>query len=97
MCQAVVDAVHPEKVVLFGSYARGDFTANSDVDLLIIEREPFDRRSRRKELAKIRQALAGFAVPKDLLLFTPEEVAEWRDATNHVIACALREGKVMHG
>ena len=55
---AVVKAVNPSKIILFGSYAKGNQTVSSDIDLLVIEDEGFSRtRQRRKEAAKIWQAL----------------------------------------
>ncbi len=51
----IVDAAHPLRIVLFGSQARADATPSSDVDLLVIEAEPFgEGRSRFKEIARLR-------------------------------------------
>jgi len=94
--EAIVGSVHPEMIVLFGSHARGEAGPDSDLDLLIVERESFAHRSRREEMAKIRRALAGFAVAKDILVFDPVEVRRWRNTANHVIARALREGNVLY-
>jgi len=96
MWRAIVEAVHPEKIVLFGSRARGEGGDNSDVDLLIIEKESFEHRSRRSEIARIRRALAGFHVAKDILLFDVEEERRWCESSNHVIAQALQEGRVLY-
>lgn len=98
MARAVVATVHPEQVILFGSHARGDASPQSDVDLLIVESEPFGpHRSRREELRRIRRALTRFRLPKDVLLYSREEVERWKDSPNHVIHRAYREGKVLHG
>jgi len=94
--EAIVGAVHPEMIVVFGSHARGEAGPDSDLDLLIVERESFAHRSRRNEVAKIRRALAGFAVAKDILVFGPFELRRWRNTANHVIARALREGNVLY-
>jgi predicted nucleotidyltransferase len=97
MVEAIVQAVNPQRIVLFGSHARGTAGPDSDVDLLIVEDEPFGPgRSRRRELANLCQLLARFRVPKDILLFTSAEVEQWKDSQNHVVAQALREGKVLH-
>lgn len=97
MVEAIVRAVDPEEVILFGSRARGDHRGRSDVDLLIVEREPFGPgRSRRAESTRIHQALWGCRVPTDILIFSRDEVEEWRDSLNHVIAQALREGKRLY-
>ena len=97
MVQAIVDEVDPEQVVLFGSRGRGDERESSDVDLIVVEAEPFGpERSRRKELVRLYHALAGLRVPHDVLVFSHEDVDYWRDSLNHVLARALREGKVLY-
>ena len=97
MVQAIVDEVDPEQVILFGSRGRGEERENSDVDLIVVEAEPFGPgRSRRKELVRLYHALSGFHVPADLLVFSHDDVDYWRDSLNHVLARALREGKVLH-
>ncbi|MBI4965162.1 MAG: nucleotidyltransferase domain-containing protein [Desulfomonile tiedjei] len=97
MVREIVKAVNPEKIVLFGSRARGDFHEGSDIDLLIVESEPFgEKRSRRKEMARLWKILAGFPISKDLLVYSRDEVEYWRDSLNNVVAKALREGKVLY-
>lgn len=89
--------VDPEKIILFGSRARGDFRKDSDLDLLIIEKEPFSGgRSRLKELSKIRRALRNTELTKDILLYSIDEVEYWKDSINHIIANSLREGQVLY-
>lgn len=94
--KAVVEASDPERIVLFGSAARGEAGPDSDVDLLVVEKESSFKGGRRSESSKIRKALRRFPVPIDILLFTPEEVEKWKDATNHIIARSLREGRVLY-
>ncbi len=97
MVQKIVEEVDPEQVILFGSRARGDDHAGSDVDLVVVETEPFDReRSRRLQTARLHRSLAGFGVAKDLFLYSRDEVEYWRDSLNHVLARALREGRVLY-
>lgn len=97
MVQAIVDEVDPEQVILFGSRGRGDARVSSDVDLLVIEAEPFGpERSKHGEMNRLYRVLRGFRVPKDILVFSNEEVEYWRDSLNHVLARALREGKVLY-
>ena len=98
MVAAVVREVDPVAVILFGSRASGNASADSDVDLLIVAGHEFGPHSdRRKEMARIWGALAGFGVAKDILLYSMDEVEHWRLAVNHVIALALREGKILYG
>ncbi len=94
----ITTEVNPEAIVLFGSYATGQVHPDSDIDLLVIETHPFDRgRSRRKEMTRLWRALARFQAPKDILVYSRSEVEKWRDARNHVIARALREGRTLYG
>ena len=97
MVRAIVDEVDPEQVILFGSRARGDATAESDFDLIVVEAQPFGAgRSRYAEEARLYRALAGCGVCKDILVYSRDEVDYWRDSLNHVLARALREGRVLY-
>ena len=97
MVRAIVEEVDPEQVILFGSRARGDAGEESDVDLVVVETEPFGKtRSRRLEAARIYEALADFDTLTDVLLYSRDEVEHWRHSPNHVLARALREGTVLH-
>lgn len=97
MVKAIVEEVDPEQVILFGSRARGDDREHSDVDLVVVESEPFGPgRSRHGEMVKLYNALAEFLVPADVLVYSQDDVAYWRDSLNHVLARALREGKVLY-
>lgn len=97
MTAAIVAEADPERVILFGSRARGEAGPDSDVDLIVIEAEPFGPdRDRRAEAVRLWRALAGFRVPKDILVYSRDEVDYWRDSLNHVLARALREGTVLY-
>lgn len=97
MVEAIVQVIHPEKIILFGSRAQGDSRPDSDVDFLVVDARSFGpERSRRKEMARIWRALGKFLAPVDILLYSLEEVEQWRYSLNHVAARALREGKVVY-
>ena len=97
MVQAIVGETDPEMVILFGSRARGDFRVHSDVDLIVVEAEPFGpQRSRHKEMLRLRQVVRPFAVPVDVLVYSQDDVEYWRDSLNYVLARALREGRVLY-
>lgn len=97
MVETIVREANPDAVILFGSRARGDARPDSDVDLLIIEREPFSpQRSRRQETARLYLALRKLAMPKDLLLYSHEEFEQLKDSPHHIVGRARREGKVLH-
>ncbi len=97
MINVIIQAVQPYQIILFGSYANGKVQSESDIDFLVVEDEPFSRnRSRRKEMAKLWRLLAPFKFPKDILVYSKDEVAHWRNTRNHVIAHALREGRLLY-
>ena len=83
----------PVQIVLFGSYARGDFGPDSDMDLLVIE-EGIEHV--RQESVRLRQALRGLPVPVDVIVATPEHVQRYRDAIGLIYGPAMREGRVLY-
>ena len=89
----LVEAVDPDRIILFGSRARGDARPDSDVDLLIEKdsQEPPGRRD-----VRAYRALMEVGVPADVLWYTPQEVVEWAGVKSHVVSRALREGKVLY-
>jgi len=97
MTTIIVREVDPKQVILFGSQARGAARPDSDLDFLIIQDHPFVRgQTHRKQMARLWRLLARFPVSQDILVYTPDEVEEWRQSKNHVIARALREGKLLY-
>ena len=98
MAEEIAQAFNPDKIILFGSYAKGSAMAESDVDLLVIEKEPFSpQRSRRKEMARLQMALRELPLSKDILLYSREEFEHWRNSLNHLAGRAGREGRLLHG
>jgi predicted nucleotidyltransferase len=89
----IVQAVGPDRVILFGSRAAGTAHPQSDYDLLIIKpsQEPHHRR-----LALARKALWGVRAPVDLLWYTPDEVDEWSGFRTHVTSQVVRTGRVVY-
>ena len=93
----ILAIANPERIVLFGSFARGESGAESDIDLLVVEPEKFGPHlSRRKRMARISRALSRLHVPADLLLYSSDEVEYWRDSASHVVSRALREGETLY-
>ena len=89
----LVAAIDPDRIILFGSRARGDAKPDSDVDLLLIKasNEPPHRR-----VIKAYRALMGIGIPKDILWRTPEEIANWAAVPTYVTTAALREGRLLY-
>jgi predicted nucleotidyltransferase len=96
MVQTIVREIDPEQIYLFGSRARGNARSDSDVDLLVVEKEPPSPGRRWEKLVRLSRLLACFRVPNDVLIYTRPEVESWRTSTNHVVARALREGKLLY-
>lgn len=84
---------HPERIILFGSRARGTARPDSDFDLLVIKesQEPRYRRS-----APLYTRLADLPVEVEVVVFTPHEVAEWSNVPEAFVTTAIREGKVLY-
>ena len=97
MIRTLVAEADPEQVILFGSRARGDARPDSDVDLLVVESEPFGAgRCRHAETVRLCQALPATPVARDILVYSRDEIERWRGSLNHVAARALREGRVLY-
>ena len=97
MVDTIVNEVSPAQIILFGSQARGEATDHSDVDLLIVVEDPFqDGRERMELMTHLWTVLSDVPGPKDLLVYSRDEVEKWRQTSNHLIARALREGRVIY-
>jgi predicted nucleotidyltransferase len=92
--RALVEAAHPERVILFGSYARGEAREDSDLDLLVIEREVPDKA---KEMVRLRRVLRPLRIPVDVLVVSVAEVEDIGYLPGTPIYWALREGRALHG
>ncbi|MEK7765895.1 MAG: nucleotidyltransferase domain-containing protein [bacterium] len=93
MTKRLADQFKPDRIILFGSHSRGDAGPDSDVDLLVVMPLAGSRREIGRDMTL---AVAGFGLPNDILVVTPEEVERDRDQVGTVIRPALREGIVLH-
>ncbi len=84
---------HADRVVLFGSYARGVPMEDSDVDLLVVARTSLPPRDR---YPAVRRLLADYPAPFDIIVKTPEEYARCRSVVNHVVYIAEKTGRVLY-
>lgn len=89
----VVRQFDPERIVLFGSRARGAAGPDSDTDLLIVM--PFAGSKREKQV-EVRCSLHDIDTPKDVVVVTPEEFERYRNIVGTVIREAALEGKVLY-
>ena len=89
----IVEAARPERVLLFGSAARGTTGPQSDLDFLVIKA---GRYNPRKVAGDIYLRLRGIARAVDLVVVTPQQVEMYRDSPYSVVYPALREGRVVY-
>lgn len=88
----IVDVAQPERIILFGSAARGEMGRDSDVDLLVVK----DGAHRRRLTGRIYDRLYGVGVAVDVVVVTPADIERYRDSFALVIYPALREGTVVY-
>lgn len=89
----IVEVAQPDRIILFGSAARNEMDANSDVDLLVIKSGQFHRGRLTEE---IYMNLFGVGQAVDVVVVTPEDVARYRDSFAFVIRPALEEGRLVY-
>ncbi|NBC13082.1 MAG: nucleotidyltransferase domain-containing protein [Gammaproteobacteria bacterium] len=92
--ERLVEAAQPSRILLFGSYARGDADDDSDLDLLVIEDDVADRAA---EMVRLRRALRPLRIPVDVLVHSSADVERFRHQPGSILYWALREGRVLHG
>lgn len=93
MARRLARRFKPERIILFGSHARGTAGPDSDVDLLVVM--PLTGSKRDKEI-EMRIALHDIAVPVDVIVVTPDEVARRRNIPGTIVRPALLEGKDLY-
>ena len=93
LVRRIVEMFHPDRVILFGSHARGSADSDSDVDLLVVMPVSDSKRSSQLD---IRRALREIRAPVDIIVTTPEEF-EWRRKVVGTIEYpAVKEGKLVY-
>jgi predicted nucleotidyltransferase len=93
MIARIVREFDPLRIILFGSCARGEANATSDVDLLVIFPQVEDKR---RTTAAIRRSLADLPVAKDVVVATPTEIARRGKLVGTVLRPALQEGCLLY-
>ena len=91
--QRLVTAANPKKVILFGSFAEGTATSESDVDLLVIEHAIA---SKRTEMVRLRKAIGSIGLPVDVLVVSESEVSDWGHLPGTAMYWALKKGKILY-
>ena len=90
----IVAAANPVKVILFGSQARDTAHASSDLDLLVIERDPV---STHQESIRLRRLLRDLDIPIDIIVVEQSFAERYGDIPGSVLYPAFREGTVLYG
>ena len=94
MVRRIAAGFSPDRIILFGSHARGDAREDSDIDLLVLFPELDDPHAR---AADVYAALIGSsALPKDILVSTTARFDRYRNVVNTVYWPAAREGRVVY-
>jgi len=93
MTERIVQTFDPIRVVLFGSRARGDEHAGSDVDLLVVLPKV---ENKREAAIAIRRLLRDVPIAKDIIVTSPQEIARRGNLVGSVLRPALREGRVLY-
>ncbi len=91
--QRIVHQFDPLRIILFGSWARGDARPDSDIDLLVVLPQV---ENKRRAAVEVLRALNGLPLSKDVVVTTPEEIATRGNIIGDVLRPALREGKVVY-
>ena len=91
--QRIARQFDPLRIILFGSWARGDARPDSDIDLLVVLPHV---ENKRRTAVEILRALNGLPLSKDVVVTTPEEIAVRGNIIGDVLRPALREGKVIY-
>jgi uncharacterized protein len=89
----IVSCVNPDKVILFGSYAYGKPTEDSDLDILVVKEMNLDRHKRSREIKKF---LRGIKIPIDLIVYSKDEIQSWSNTEAAFITQIVKNGKVLY-
>jgi len=89
----IIKNFNPVRIILFGSYAYGCPTVDSDIDLMVVmetDEKPH------KRATPIRKILKGIGLPKDIIVKTPEEFERFKDIVGTIVYPAAHKGKVIY-
>ncbi len=89
----LIEAAKPERIIMFGSQARGDAGEVSDLDVMVVENGVPDRAA---EMVRLNRLLRSFEIPVDLLVVSAEKFNYWRDTPGNVYFEAATEGVTLY-
>jgi predicted nucleotidyltransferase len=89
----IVQAIEPRRVILFGSYARGEASPDSDLDFIVVlDQTP----NKHREMARLRSAVGMVGVGVDVLVFSEAEMTRGAQVPGTLAYWAAREGRVIY-
>ncbi len=93
LVRGIVDSVHPQKIILFGSAARDETSHNSDIDVLVVMPEGVHRRHTAQSLYR---KITGLGTPFDIIVATPKDLRKYKDNIGLIYHSALKEGREIY-
>jgi predicted nucleotidyltransferase len=93
LVRRIIELVHPLRIILFGSAARGEMESDSDIDVLVVMPEGVHRRRTAQLLYR---QIRGLGVPFDILVATPDDLERHKDNIGLVYQSILREGREVY-
>jgi predicted nucleotidyltransferase len=93
LVRRIVEAVHPLRIILFGSAARGETGPDSDVDVMVVMPQGVDHH---QTAGLIYMQFGGLGYPVDVIVATPEQLDRYRDDIGFVYYDVIREGKEIY-
>jgi len=93
LIEKIVQRIRPDKIIVFGSYAKGTATYKSDLDLFVVKDTQLPMKNRNEE---IRPIVSNLLVSVDVHVYTPEEVEEYGSEEYSFVHSILKTGKVLY-
>ncbi|HEX2958319.1 MAG TPA: nucleotidyltransferase domain-containing protein [Chitinispirillaceae bacterium] len=84
----------PEMIILFGSWARNEARADSDVDFLVVTKNSTENRFR--VATRLRRSLSPLKIPVDILVHDSSTIDEWADVPGTLVHTIMTEGKIVY-
>jgi predicted nucleotidyltransferase len=93
LVRRIVDTIHPLRIILFGSAARGEIGPHSDIDVLVVMPEGVHRRQTAQFLYN---QISGLGVPFDVLVATPKDLEKHKENIGLIYRTVLQEGREVY-